>query len=281
VIGRSPIGEGDRSDEGRGRTALVSGASSGIGRSMAELLAAKGYDVVPVARRRQRLDQLKAELEPRWRVSVDPMEADLGEPDGPSRVLALLGEQDRRIDFLVNNAGNSWVGRYETVPWEVHEERLRLMVLAAFRLSHGVLPGMVDRGWGRIVNMSSIAGLFTGFPTDITYNAIKGMLERFSEGIDGEYRELGIRSTVSMPGPTATEIFEGPNSSADVGDSMLFSKVQMTPQYVARKTYAAVMRGKPMIAPGPHNAALAVVLQYGPRPVRRRLSAALCKLMED
>jgi short-subunit dehydrogenase len=156
------------------------------------------------------------------------------------------------------------------------------MVFAALRLSHGVLPGMVDRGWGRIINMSSIAGLFTGFPTDITYNAIKGMLERFSEGIDGEYRELGIRCTVSMPGPTRTEIFEQPNSSANVGASWLFAPFEMTPEHVARRTYAAVMKGKPMIVPGPHNAALAVVLQYGPRRVRRRLSDTLCRLtMED
>jgi uncharacterized protein len=281
VIGRSGIDDRDRSDEGRGRTALITGSSSGIGRAFAGLLAAKGYDVVPLARRRKRLDELKAELEPRWGVAVDPIEADLGDPQGPDRVIAVLGEQGRSIDFLVNNAGNSRVGRYETVPWEIHAERLQLMTFAAFRLCHGVLPGMVDRGWGRIVNMSSIAGLFTGFPTDITYNAIKGMLERFSEGIDGEFRDLGIRCTVSMPGPTQTEIFAQPNSSADVGDSFLFSKVQMTPEYVARKTYGAVMKGKPMIAPGPHNAALAVVLQYGPRPVRRRLSAALCRLMED
>ena len=283
MIGGSagPVGDADRSDEGRGRTALVTGASSGIGRALAELLAAKGYDVLPVARRRERLEQLATEASGRWGVAVEPVEADLSEPDAPGRILAVLSEQDRGIDLLVNNAGNSRVGLYGTVPWELHAERLQLMLTSAMGLTHGVLPGMVERRWGRVINMSSIAGLFTGFPTDVTYGAIKGMLERFSEGIDSEYRELGVRCTVSVPGPTRTEIFEQPGSSANVAASGLFSKLEMTPEFVARRTYEASIAGKPMVVPGKHNAALAVALQYGPRPVRRRLSHELCKLMEE
>lgn len=277
--GRAVIGEADRSDEGRGRTALVTGASSGIGRSMAELLAAKGYAVLALARRRDRLEVLTADLEARWEADVEPVEADLADPATPGRVLARLAEDARAVDVLVNNAGNSRVGRFDALPWTVHAERLQLMGIATWQLSHGVLPSMVERGWGRIVNVSSIAGLFTGFPTDVAYGSVKGMVERFSEGIDGEYRRLGVRCTVSVPGPTATEIFSTPGSAADVAAGP-FNKLQMTPEAVARETYAAAMAGRAFVVPGLQNKALAAVLQHAPRPLRRRLSQALCKLME-
>lgn len=275
------IGEADRSDEGRGRTALVTGASSGIGRALVELLAAKGYAVVPVARRGDRLAALAAELQARWGADVQPIEADLASPGGAEHVLERLAEQDRWTAVLVNNAGNSRVGRFETVPWELHRERLQLMGISTWRLTHGVLPGMVDHGWGRIVNVSSIAAVFTGFPTDVAYNATKGMLVRFSEGIDAEYRKLGIRCTVSLPGPTPTEIFKQPGSSADVAQHPLFRHLQTTPETVARETYAAAMRGKPFVVPGVQFKPLGAALQYAPARLRRRLSVALCNVMAD
>lgn len=275
------IGEADRTDEGAGRTALVTGASSGIGRALAELLAVKGYAVLPVARRADRLAALAGDLQARWGADVHPIEADLATPDGTERVLAQLEEHDRRVDVLVNNAGNSRSGRFDTIPWEVHEQRLQLMGTSTWRLSHGVLPGMVDRGWGRIVNVSSIAALFTGFPTDVSYNATKAMIIRFSEGIDSEYRNLGVRCTVSLPGPTPTEIFTHPGSSADVAQHPLFRHLQTSAATVARQTYAAAMAGKPLLVPGLQFKPLGAVLQYAPAPVRRRLSVALCGVMAE
>jgi short-subunit dehydrogenase len=260
------------------RTAVVTGASSGIGRAFAELLAAEGYAVVPVARREDRLAALADELHDRWGADVRPIAVDLASPDGPEQVLAAVGDG---VDFLVNNAGNSLTGRFDTVAWEVHQQRLALMGISTWRLTHGVLPGMVQRGWGRIVNVSSIAALFTGFPTDVTYNATKGMVIRFSEGIDAEYRRLGVRCTVSLPGPTPTEIFTHPGSSADVAEHPLFRHLQTSTATVARETYAAAMAGKPFIVPGRQFKPLATVLQYAPAPLRRRLSVALCRVMSE
>ena len=174
----SPIGDRDRGDEGRGRTALVTGASSGIGRAFAELLAAKGYDLVVVARRAERLDQFAAEVRDRWNVEVTTITEDLADPEAPARVLTSLADGGAGIDFLVNNAGNSRYGRFDELPWEVHAGRLQLMVATPMRLAHGVLPGMVERGWGRIINVGSLAGVVTGFPGDITYAAIKKMVEK-------------------------------------------------------------------------------------------------------
>ena len=275
------IGGADRSDEGRGRTALVTGASSGIGCAIAELLAAKGYAVVTVARRCDRLAALAARLESRWDVDVEPVETDLATTDGAQRVLALLANRRRSIDVLVNNAGNSRIGRFDTVPWEAHEARLHLMGISTWRLVHGVLPGMVERGWGRIINVSSIAAVFTGFPTDVTYNATKGMVVRFSEAIDAEYRGAGVRCTVSLPGPTPTEIFTQPGSSGDVAHHPLFRHLQTSSATVARQTYAAAMAGKPFIVPGLQFKPLAAVLQYAPAALRRKLSVALCKVMNE
>lgn len=275
------IGGRDRSEEGAGRTALVTGASSGIGRTLAELLAAKGFAVVAVARRAERLTALAEALEQRWGADVRPIVADLATPEGAERVLAAVAEDGRGVDFLVNNAGNSRIGRFDSVPWNVHQQRLELMGVATWRLTHGVLPGMVERGWGRIVNVSSIAALFTGFPTDVTYNATKGMVIRFSEAIDAEYRSLGVRCTVILPGPTPTEIFTHPGSSADVADHPLFRRLQTSPATVARETYAAAIAGKPFLVPGRQFKPLAVVLQYAPAPLRRRLSVALSGVMAE
>jgi short-subunit dehydrogenase len=275
------IDERDRSDEGRGKTALVTGASSGIGLAFSELLAAKGYTVLPVARRRERLDQLAAGLSARWDVEVQPFVGDLSDPRTPGRVLSEVAGSGRSVDFLVNNAGDSRIGRYDQLPWELHDSRLHLMGVSTLHFCHGVLPGMVERGWGRIVNVSSIGAIFTGFPTDILYNATKGMVERFSEALDGEFRRLGVRCTVVLPGPTPTEIFTHQGTAADVAEHPLFRHIQTPPSAVVRESYAAVMRGKPFVVPGVQYKPLATVLQYSPRVVRRRLSEVLCKVMAD
>ena len=122
----APIGEQDRSDEGRGRTALVTGASSGIGWSLSGLLAAKGYDIVPVARRAERLDELKSRLEGAWSVKVDPIVADLGLRETPELIAKELDARGVTVDFLVNNAASLGLGGFTDVPWE---EQLRFVQL--------------------------------------------------------------------------------------------------------------------------------------------------------
>ena len=275
------IGERDRSDEGAGRTALVTGASSGIGRAFAELLAAKGYAVLPVARRAERLDDLAASCARAGAQTCSRSRRTSRRARARSAILAELAERACRIDVLVNNAGNSLIGRFDAVPWETHQERLELMGVSTWRLTHGVLPGMLERGWGRVVNVSSIAALFTGFPGDVTYNATKGMVIRFSEAIDAEYRGLGVRCTVSLPGPTPTEIFTHPGSSADVAEHPLFRHLQTSTATVARQTYAAAIAGKPLLVPGLQFKPLGALLQYAPAFVRRRLSVALCGVMAE
>jgi len=273
------IDEQDHSDEGRGRTALVTGASSGIGRAVARLLAAKGYDVLPLARREDRLSELASELRTEWGVGAEPITADLHDPATPSRIVDELRAAGRQVDFLVNNAGNSRVGRFDTPLWRTHAERLQLMGIATLELTHRLLPGMLERGWGRIINISTIGALFSGFPGDAVYGSVKAMIGQFSESIDAEYRGTGIRCTVAFPGPTASEIFKTPGSATDVSANSIYRHAVMSPETVARKTYRAVMRGRPALVPGRHFGALATTLAHTPKPVSRRLSQALCARM--
>src|SRR5277367_4018686 len=159
--------------EGRGRTALVTGASSGIGRSLTKLLAAKGFDVVVVARREDRLVALKEELESRWNVTVHPLVADLAEPATPAMIADTLERWRVQVDFLVNNAGYSQLSRYGDLAWSDHQRRLQVLGLSVLELTHRLLPSMAERGWGRIVNVASIAALFEASPNDVLYSATK------------------------------------------------------------------------------------------------------------
>ena len=147
------------SDEGRGKTALVTGASSGIGKAFAELLAAKGYAVVLTARRSDRLEALAAELRQRHGVSTHTIVADLAQPDASQHIAAELASRGLMIDVLVNNAGYGVPGSYVNVPWGDHARFMQVMVTAVLDLTYRLLPGMLDRGWGRIINIASVAGM--------------------------------------------------------------------------------------------------------------------------
>jgi hypothetical protein len=269
------IDERDRGSEGAGRTALVTGASSGIGRAMAELLAAKGFDVVLVARRHDRLVSIAQELAQRWGRTGHPLVADLARASSPERIVTELETSGTTIDFLVNNAGYSQLGRYDAHSWEDHERRLRVLGIATLELTHRLLPGMVDRGWGRIVNVGSIAGLFSGTPQDAVYGVTKAMVQRFSESIDAEFRTAGIRCTASIPGFTDTEIFETTGFADHVARNPVYRAALMSPATVARQAYDAVMSGRPLVIHGAHHRALATVLLHTPLPLRRRLSNSM------
>lgn len=275
TVPKAPIGERDRGTEGRGRTALVTGASSGIGFAMSELLAAKGFDVVLVARREQRLTVIADELKRRWKVDASPLVADLAVASAPADIAAALASSGQRIDFLVNNAGFAQFGRYDQLSWGEHGARLRVMGIATLELTHRLLPPMVERGWGRIVNVGSIAGLFNGTPQDSIYGASKAMVRCFSESIDAEFRPHGVRCTVSVPGFTATEILDQSGLSDRVAKNPLFAAAMMSPATVARQAYRAVMAGRPMVIHGAHHRLLAAALLHAPLRVRRFLANAL------
>src|SRR5918993_4158876 len=236
------------SDEGRGKTALVTGASSGIGKAFAELLASKGYAVVLTARRSDRLEALAAELRRRHDVSTHTIVADLAQPDASQHIAAELASRGLMIDVLVNNAGYGVPGSYVNVPWNDHARFMQIMVTAVLDLTYRLLPGMLDRGWGRIINIASVAGMVPSPAGHTLYGASKAFLIRFSEALASENMSKGINVTAVCPGFTYSEFHDvtGTRENMKNVPGMLW----LTAADVAREGYDAVMRGDSVVVNG-------------------------------
>ncbi len=185
--------------EGSGKTALVTGASSGIGKAFAELLAHKGYGVVLTARRRDRLEALAADLARRYSVTTHTIVADLSQPDASQQIASELASRKIAIDVLVNNAGYGVPGSYINVPWNDHERFMQVMVTAVLDLTYRLLPGMLERGWGRVINIASVAGMVPAPAGHTLYGASKSFLIRFSEALDAENGAEGRERDGGVP----------------------------------------------------------------------------------
>ena len=202
--------------DGLGRTALVTGASAGIGRAFAEVLAAHGYRLVLVARRADRLEAAAAELRQRHGIETSAITADLAEPDAPARLAAELERRGLTVDVLVNNAGYGVPGRYEQSPWARHDANLRVMVTAVCELTHRLLPGMIERKWGRIINIASLAGHVPAPAGHTLYAATKAFLVRFSESLHAEHVRDGVHTCAVCPGFTYSEFHDVTGTRAKV-----------------------------------------------------------------
>jgi short-subunit dehydrogenase len=175
-----------------GRLALITGASAGIGAAFARLYASHGYDLAISARRVDRLRELAEEIRLRAGVEVLVAPADLTDPAAPESILAEIAAHGRTVDALVNNAGYGVPGAYANSPWEEHGAFLQVMTIAPCELAHRVLPGMLERRFGRIVNVASLAGLAPGGPGATLYAAAKAFLVRFSQSLHLETSGTGV-----------------------------------------------------------------------------------------
>jgi uncharacterized protein len=227
-------------------TALVTGASSGIGTELARCLAQRGHGVTLVARREERLTDLAGELSGRRGVRAEVIAADLSETGGRDRVEAELAERGLTVEVLVNNAG---FGIYE--PFAVSDrqrelQQVRLLVEAVVDLTARFLPGMVQRQRGAILNMSSTAAL-QPLPGNGTYAASKAFILMHSEALHEELRGRGVAVTAACPGPVRTEFQEV--SEPLFGDRMP-GFVWREPDRVARDALPALERGQRTVIPG-------------------------------
>ena len=234
--------------EGTGKTALVTGASSGIGKAFAELLAAKGYTVVLTARRGDRLDALAAQLREKYQVSAHTIVADLAQPGAAAQIAATLASRGLAIDLLVNNAGYGVPGSYVNVPWADHERFMQVMVTAVLDLTYRLLPGMLERGWGRVINIASVAGMVPAPAGHTLYGASKSFLIRFSEALAAENAPKGVNVTAVCPGFTWSEFHDvtGTRDKMKSVPGMLWLKADD----VAREGYDAVMKGHSVVVNG-------------------------------
>jgi hypothetical protein len=245
-------------------TALITGASSGIGWELSKLCAEDGMDVVLVARNGERLKELAEELVERCDISAKVIAGDLTEPDVPDVIFEeLLGKP---VDVLINNAGYGSQGAFSESDrgWQLN--MVRLNVLALTHLTHLFLPEMLRRGTGRILNVASTAAFQPG-PLMAVYYASKAYVLSFSEALAEEIRGSGVTVTALCPGPTATEF----QARAHMESSRLRRVGMMDASRVAKEGFLGMNKGKAVVVNGWKNWLLTQSIRYSPRFAVRRV----------
>jgi uncharacterized protein len=245
-------------------TALVTGASAGIGTAIASELASRGHAVVLVARREERLQTLATELRSEHAVVAEPIACDLGEIEGRDRLADQLRERGRSVEILVNNAGFGHQADFATSPRQRMVEMVRLNVEAVVDLTGRFLGPMVDRGRGAVINVASL-GAFQPLPGSAVYGAGKAFVLSFSEAIRTELRGTGVSITAVCPGPVRTEFTE----IAGIGgvEDRTPGAVWMSAEDVARHAVDGAEHDRRVVVPGALNRATALAGQHSPRAI--------------
>lgn len=222
------------------KTALVTGASAGIGKSLVEYHAAKGGNLILVARRKDRLEAMKSDLELRHNVKVQIIPKDLSKKGTPAEIFQEIKTRNLQVDFLINNAGFSRQGYFHEIDWNLTESMIMVNISAMVELCHLILPEMVKRKSGRILNVASSAAFAPGGPLQTIYYASKAFIVSFSQGLAGELSDTEITVTALCPGATRTE-FE---KVAGLDKTPLFEKEKVfNADGVAKDGYEAMLRG--------------------------------------
>lgn len=229
------------------RTALVTGASAGIGKAFAHLLAEQGYHLVLVARRRNLLEELGHELHARYGVRATVLVADLADIGAVRDLCNRLDELEIRVDFLVNNAGFATTGSFADASWHELHKQIQVMITALTELCHRLLGPMLEQGWGRIINLSSVAA-FAPPTSSMLYTAIKSYVLNMSEALDMEVKKQGVHITALCPGFTQSEFHEvmGVRDAVARLPGIFWHEADE----VAKAGYRAVMKGQPVCTPG-------------------------------
>ncbi len=253
------------------RTALITGASGGIGLEIARLFAADKWDVALVARTEPKLRELAAQLEKEHGITAHVVTADLARAEAPTEIVTTLTGRGIAIEALVNNAGFGLSGEFVKTDLIAELEMIQVNVTALTHLTKLVLPPMVQRKRGAILNVASTASFQPG-PLMAVYYATKAYVLSFSEAIADELRDTGVTVTALCPGPTET----GFASAANMEGSRLFSMTRPARSSdVARAGYEAMMRGARVVVPGMKNKLLAQSVRISPR----RLVTAIVRRM--
>jgi hypothetical protein len=256
----------------RRKLALVTGSSAGLGEAFAAAYAAKGYDVALVARRADRLQALAARLTSLHGVEALVIPADLAAFEAHVPVLDAIAERDRVVDVLVNNAGFGIPQDFTGVPWSRQRDFLMTMAVAPCGLAYGVIPGMIERGGGAIINISSLAAFSPGVAGNSLYPGVKGLMLRFTQSLDAEYRAGGLKVTAVCPGFTKTEFAKeaGVQHVMDAEPRLLWQSAEQ----VVDATIRANERGQVVLVPGWHNKLAAGLMRGLPEPLVRSIIGA-------
>ncbi|MEO1643161.1 MAG: SDR family oxidoreductase [Pseudomonadota bacterium] len=257
---------------------LVTGASAGIGAEFARQYAARGWDVALTARRADRLETLAAEIKNRYNVEALVVAQDLAASDSVDKILAEIDAVGRHVDGVINNAGYGLTGTFFNTNWQDQADFLRVLFSAPIELTHKVLPGMAERGFGRIINVASLAGYTPGSNGHTLYAGVKSGLIKFSESIAAEAKAAGhdnVHCTALCPGFTWSE-FHDVNGTRDATNEMP-KWMWMDAEPVVEAGIEACERGQPVIVPGTVNKGLATLSRVLPEPIGRKIVAAQSK----
>ncbi|MEX2253207.1 MAG: SDR family oxidoreductase [Thermoleophilaceae bacterium] len=249
-------------------TALVTGASSGIGADIARSLARRDHGVTLVARREERLRELADELAGQYGVRTETIGCDLADPAARDRLEAELGERGLELGVLVNNAGFGSSGWFRDLEREREVEMVRTNVEAVVDLCGRFVPPMVDRGAGAILNVASTVA-FQPFPLQATYGASKAFVLSFTEALSQEIGGKGVTVTALCPGPVKTEFVEkaGFDESEELGPSLMWTDAAD----VAEAGVAGLVAGRRVVVPGAFNRVGALAGQHAPRSLLLRV----------
>lgn len=249
--------------------ALVTGASSGIGKSFAEILASRGCDLILVARNRERLEELAATLRERNGRSVDVLAADLEKPEELATVEQRL-HTDTRIDLLINNAGYGFLGSFADLPLERSTGQIACNVVALTRLAHAALSTMKPSRRGGIINIASTAA-YGPMPYFAVYAATKAYVVSFTLGLAEETRKYGVTATVVAPGFTRTEF----QARADYDASWMPGIAWQSADDVARESLAAYAAGQTVCVPGVQNRLMTTMMSLMPKSLLAAMAGRL------
>jgi short-subunit dehydrogenase len=245
------------------RLCLITGASAGIGAAFAKIYASHGYDVALTARRADRLDALADEISLRSGVETLTIPADLAEPGAADKILAEVEAHGRDVDVLVNNAGYGLSGRFAATSWAGQQALLRVLVEAPTELAHKVLPGMIERKFGRILNVSSVAAMAPGTPSAALYGPAKSYITRFSQSLHLETHGTGVHVSALCPGFTYSEFHDVSGTRDDIAKATP-SWMWMGADEVAAAGYEASEANRPVCTPGAPNIALTALAKVLP-----------------
>ena len=250
-------------------TALITGATAGIGAAFARRFAAARYDLVLVARDVERLEKTAAELRLLGAGEVEVMSADLATVEGRARVEDRLADPLRGIDVLVNNAGFGQGSAFLSHPVEDEDQMIEVLVRAVMRLTRAALPGMIERGRGAVINISSVAG----FVPRGTYSAAKAWVTTFSESVSAEVAGTGVRAVAVCPGFTHTEFHE----RADINTDDVPGWMWLEADEIVEGALRDLRRGVTVSVPSVQYKALTAVAKYVPRGLVTKVSRGMSK----
>jgi uncharacterized protein len=252
-------------------TALITGASNGIGLELAKVHASKGGDLVLVARNIAKLNELKAELEKQYQVKVYTIGKDLSAPNAALEVYEETKKQHIQIEYLINNAGFGDFGMFVDLDWSKQLQMINLNITTLTHFTHLYLQDMVKRKSGKIMNVASTAAFQSG-PTMAVYYATKAYVLSFSEAIDNEVSDKGITVTALCPGATES----GFQAAASMEESALVKGKKLpTSQAVAIYGYEAMLKGKTVAIHGFMNAVMANSVRFTPRALVVKITRKL------